>query len=614
MRITQTGTQMKRQNPQTISTPWKDTIKLDNPLPEYPRPQLVRKDWWSLNGFWSFAVTHKDSQKPASFDMKIPVPFAPETALSGLELRITPDHRMWYQRTFHLPGDWPGKRVFLNFEAVDWQCTCLINGKRVGDHTGGYIPFSFDITDALDAGENELLLSVWDPTDSHWQQLGKQALNPDKIYYTATSGIWQTVWLEATRTENHISDLKLTPNSVSGTLELLIITPESDEFTAIVSTSENELCRINGLSNQPLTIPVSKPRIWSPQDPFLYDLTILLHRDNENIDRVESYFGMRSVSAQNTGSGFKRICLNGSPVFLHGPLDQGYWPESGMTPPCDEALLFDLQKTREMGFNMVRKHIKVESRRWYYHADRLGLVVIQDMVNSTKSIAGELETTLLVATGKPQRRDDNPKSYKKAGRSEPESREGFESELKEMMDHLHNSPSLMIWVPFNESWGQFDAKRICDLVRKKDHTRLIDHASGWYDQGCGDFVSRHRYVLKLKKPPAGDNRIYFISEYGGYSLVLESHLWQSDKSFKYKTYKDRESLENAFERLIRKQLLPLIEKGLGAAVYTQLADVEIECNGIFTYDRKVQKISTSLLNSLNRELYRQFDLLEKQQA
>ncbi|MBU2513682.1 hypothetical protein KJ966_20270 [bacterium] len=595
-----------------ISTPWKESVDTSLPLPEYPRPQMVRQEWISLNGIWTYSITSKDSKIPECFTEDILVPFAPETELSGVMRALKPDERLWYQRTFSLPEDWYSKRVVLHFEAVDWQCACFVNGQLLGEHTGGYISFSFDLTEVLQKGENEIVLSVWDPTDSHWQQVGKQVLNPDKIYYTATSGIWQTVWLEAVAIENHILDLKLTPDPASKCLEVAVKSRVAEECNIIVFAEGQEIQTVKGLTNQPVRLSIPNPRLWSPEDPFLYDVAVQLFDKELLIDEVKSYFGIRSVSIRKSLSGHRRIYINDSPCFLHGPLDQGYWPESGMTPPCEEALLFDLRKIKEMGFNMVRKHVKVETRRWYYHADRLGLVVVQDMINGGKNMAGDLETSLIIALGGPHKRDNTPKAYLKAGREIVESRKDFERELLEMMDHLHNHPSLMVWVPFNESWGQFDSKRIAKLMREHDPTRLIDHASGWYDQGVGDFRSRHRYVLKLKKPPSKDKRVYFLSEYGGYSLICKNHLWDPDRDFKYKTYKSREQLEQAYRNLIRKQVIPLIPKGLGAAIYTQLSDVEIECNGLFTYDRKIQKIDSDLVHSLNEELYAAFIKVETQ--
>ncbi len=601
----------QKRNRQMISTPWKENLSLDLPLPEHPRPQMVRSEWKNLNGVWSFCITGKDSEIPEVFDREILVPFALETELSGANSTLSPDERLWYRRAFSIPENWYDKRIILHFEAVDWQCICFVNGQRIGEHCGGYVPFSFDLTNAITEGENEIILSVWDPTDSHWQQAGKQALAPKGIYYTATSGIWQTVWLEPTTMDNHIADLRLTPGQGLESIEIVVKSRIAGRFSAIVFENEREICRADGRTDKPLVVPIPRPRLWSPDDPFLYEVAIQLTKEDHVVDSVKSYFGLRSIKTAESASGHRRIFLNGAPLFLHGPLDQGYWPESGMTAPCEEAVLFDLQKMKEMGFNMVRKHVKVECRRWYYHADRLGLVVIQDMVNSSTSLTGDLASTFVIAFDRQRKRDNNAGSYRKAGRETSESRLDFEHELIDVMDHLHNSPALLIWVPFNEAWGQFDSERITGMMRQHDPTRLIDHASGWFDQGCGDFRSRHRYVLKLKKPPSSDKRVYFVSEYGGYSFRLNGHIWDPDRDFKYKIFKERSALEQAYRSLMRKQIIPLIRKGLGAAVYTQLADVEIECNGLFTFDRKILKINANLVRSLNEEIYHEFKKCEE---
>jgi len=589
-----------------IMTRWAEAIDPICPLPEYPRPQMVRPDWLNLNGLWDYAIAGKEAGRPEAFDGEILVPFAVETPLSGVKRDLSSDQRLWYRRLFTVPEAWSGKRILLHFEAVDWQCVCYLNGQGIGEHTGGYVPFSFDITDELTAGENELVVAVRDPTDTHWQQKGKQVLNPGTIYYTATSGIWQTVWLEPVAPENHIDRLSLLPDVGDESLQAQVHTSGGGKVRLTVFCEGSEIGRVEGDANEKLRLPVPASRPWCPEDPFLYDLKVELLHDERVVDAVDSYFGMRKVSIVTGPSGHGRITLNDKPIFLHGPLDQGYWPDGGMTPPSDEAMVFDIEETLRLGFNMTRKHIKVEPRRWYYHADRLGLIVIQDMVNGGKNMLTDKEVVLVVTLNR-HRKDTTRKALRKAWRDSAESREDFERELLEVIDHLYNAPSIAIWVPFNESWGQYEAARIADLVKKRDPSRLVDHASGWQDQGAGDFRSRHTYVIKLRRPPKKDDRIYFISEYGGYNYQERGHLWDERSKFGYKMFKDKQALAEAYAGLIRKQLIPLIPRGLGAAVYTQFSDVEIESNGFFTYDREILKIDQELVLALNNEIHEAFE-------
>ncbi|MDC7234085.1 MAG: glycoside hydrolase family 2 TIM barrel-domain containing protein [Spirochaetales bacterium] len=585
-------------------TPWVPERADAIPLEEYPRPQMVRSDWYCLNGLWEYAVCCRELEHPKDWDGEILVPFALETAASGVKRPLLPEDRLWYRRTFAIREHWKGKRILLNFEAVDWECRCLVNGHEAGFHRGGYVPFSFDISPFLKEGENELILSVWDPTDSHWQQRGKQVLNPKMCFYTATSGIWQTVWMEAVPMENSIESLKMTPDADASILELTVCAREAGEIRIRALTGSSVVAECRGISGEPLELHMDHPELWSPDNPFLYDLEIELvsPAGGQVTDRVESYFAMRKISRAPGRTGDATVFLNDEPVFLHGPLDQGYWPESGMTAPSEEALLFDLEKSRSLGFNMIRKHIKVECRRWYYHADRLGLMIIQDMMCS----GFEGNRNLLYFTLGQRVNDTRKRHQRIANRSTQESREDFERELGEVMNHLHNYPSIVIWCPFNESWGQFDASRIGGIVKKRDPSRLVDETSGWFDQWGGDFLSRHIYIRKLRKPRKKDSRVFFISEYGGYNLQVQGHLWDENHKFGYRMYKNREALEAAYTSLIRNQLIPLIERGLGAAVYTQMSDVEIESNGYFTYDRKVCKMDEGLILQLNRDIYAAF--------
>jgi beta-galactosidase/beta-glucuronidase len=569
---------------------------------------MERDAWINCNGPWDFALTplsveHPEDLPGDAFSRRIRVPFAPEWPLSGIEEPVRPDQRMWYRRSLTLPDEWSGKRVLLNFEAVDWEAACYVNGRPAGEHRGGYIPFSFDITELLESGENEIILSAWDPTDRHWQQRGKQVLKPGGIYYRATSGIWQTVWCEAVSMVNHITGIRVTPELGNETFHFQVSSRQGGERVRIVMDSrKGKELTAEGRSGETILLKVPGALPWEPGRPSLYMFQVELLREGRVIDRVKSYAALRQVRIERGPSGKNRIFLNGKPVFLHGPLDQGYWPDGGMTPPSDEAMMYDIEKTLEMGFNMTRKHIKVEPRRWYYHADRLGLPVIQDMVSGGKNMLTIPETLFVMLTGI-HYRDTGPLARCRSGRRSRESREDFERELEEMIDHLYSVPSIIMWVPFNESWGQFDSLRMEEKVRQRDPTRLVDHASGWHDRGGGDFRSRHVYFTRLKAPPQGEDRPSFLSEYGGYNLQVKGHLWDEDRVFGYKRLASKEEFERAWKDLVVDQLLPCIEKGMSAAVYTQLADVEIETNGILTYDRKVARIPAETAKECNRKLY-----------
>ena len=681
------------------------------PLSEYPRPQMVRKQpnekWKNLNGHWDYAVTsilanaslskstsivdeYEEKQTllfsnfPNQWDGKIVVPYAIESPLSEVQKPLSPKQTLWYHRSFRIDTsnfqnniNTVNPKVLLHFEAVDWKCHVFINKNFVGSHTGGYIPFSFDVTDHLHLrtsmkesnDENELIVAVWDPTDSHWQQRGKQVLNPNTIYYTATSGIWQTVWLEIIESNNYIKDIKMTPDIDKECLNLKIYTNTCvdgyfqcqifdenkrliHEWTEKSDNACNTKHNHDDSSCYSFVAPIHQPRLWGPNDPFLYSLNIHLHeyvKGNDDygsnvekssklshvlVDSISTYFAMRKVENRKGKSGHARIFLNNQPIFLNGLLDQGYWPESGMTPPNEESILFDLQNTKELGFNMIRKHIKIEPRRWYYHADRMGLIVIQDMISGGANAMNVVQTLCTMRFGTSRKRDgfngwckrllhvgkfeddSSIEFHKHTNRESKGSQDNFEMELQQMVKHLYNVPSILIWVIFNESWGQFDSIRITNDVQAMDPSRLIDHASGWFDQGVGDFCSRHTYIFQLMKKeptlPNGkeDNRTHFISEYGGYDLRIPGHLWNPKKIFGYKLHCSSTSLEASYKKLIRKQLIPLISQGLGAAVYTQLSDVEIEVNGLFTYDRKVLKMPKEFIHQLNEEIYQEFDCYE----
>jgi beta-galactosidase/beta-glucuronidase len=477
-----------------------------------------------------------------------------------------------------------------------------VNGKHVGEHCGGYLPFTFDITDALAAGENELLISVVDSTETGLQQRGKQVLDPKGIWYTAISGIWQTVWLEIVP-EISIASLKLTPDLDAETLTVEVKLRGATGFQGISVMAETsqggeKIFLVNEQAEGAIRLAIPNPRVWCPADPYLYDLRVKLICDGQIVDEVGSYFAMRKFELVKDSQGHPRFALNGQPLFLYGPLDQGYFPDGLYTPPSEEAMLFDIEYTRQIGCNMIRKHIKVEPLRWYYHCDRLGIIVWQDMPNGGL-IDGEVVAMLSLLFG--FHRNDT-RRLNRFGRADAENRARYRSELQGMIDHLYNTACIAVWVPFNESWGQFQSVDVAKWVKKYDPTRLVDHASGWFDQGGGDFQSRHVYFKKLKRPKQ-DERAFVVSEFGGYSLKISEHVWDENKKFGYRFYETSETLTDAYLALLEKELKPLIPEGLAAAVYTQTTDVEIEINGYLTYDRKVEKMNAEKLRQLHTELY-----------
>ena len=583
----------------TLKTRWTESAMCENPLPEYPRPQLVRDNWLNLNGMFDYAITDENAEWCESFDGKIRVPFAIESSLSGVCKRINKNQRLWYKKVFTLPESFSGKRVLLHFGAVDWECKVFVNKKLVASHVGGYCPFSADITDALTDGENELVVWVYDPTDEGWQNRGKQASRSHGFWYTSTSGIWQTVWLEAVP-ENYIEKYKLTPDIDNGVLNIETTVAGGGKLSITVLDGETVVAQKEiGKSD---SVEIKNAKLWSPEEPFLYDFVLTL-KNGESLDTVKGYFGMRKFSI-GQHDGYARLFLNNKPYFQKGLLDQGYWSDGGLTAPCDEAMVYDIETMKRLGFNMLRKHIKVEPDRWYYHCDRLGMIVWQDMVSGGKELdvfhAGVLPniqgfiSPVIYSSLK-----DN--KYSVFHRDRIEWRTQFEDELFEMMDALYNHTSIGCWVPFNEGWGQFDAKRIGDAVKKKDPSRLVDHASGWYDQKGCDLRSIHRYILPVTAPKY-DGRPFVLSEYGGYSQILDGHVWNKSKSFGYQMYNSKESLSAAYRKLHENQVIPAMKKGLSATVYTQVSDVEFEVNGMLTYDREIVKLDEDTVREMNAKL------------
>ncbi|QIY75087.1 PA14 domain-containing protein [Streptomyces sp. RLB1-33] len=555
-----------------LRTKWADEVGPDNALPEYPRPQLTRDAWRNLNGRWQFAAATAGEQPPVGRTLgeHILVPYPVESQLSGVERH---EDRMWYRRTFTVPADWhigSGKRLLLNFGAVDWQSEVYVNGTKVAEHRGGYDKFGADVTDALKPGRTqELIVGVYDPTDAASGEnppLGKQRLDPSGIWYTPTSGIWQTVWMEPVAPD-HVDSLKLTPDVDGGRLT---VEPKGVRdglpVTATAYEGGRKVATVTGRTGQPLTLKIAHPRLWSPDDPFLYDLRVSVGRD-----RVGSYFGMRSISVEKV-DGTPRTVLNGKPVFMMATLDQGFWPDGLYTAPTDEALAYDLRMHKEMGFNAVRKHIKVEPDRWFYWADRLGLLVWQDMPAMTAGV--------------------NPSA---AARAE------YEREMKLMIDQHISSPAVVMWVTFNEGWGQYDEGRIADQAKSWDPTRLVNGMSGLNlgaDGGTSDIMDEHGYPSPAL-PPAPDGRRALVSgEYGGLGLAVPGHAWSVQQS-----YVDVDPSTYTDDYLARlAEVRALACRGSNGAVYTQISDVEGELNGLLTYDRKVVKPDVGRLRAAHESL------------
>lgn len=579
-----------------LKTRWTDSVNYDCPFPEYPRPQLERKNWQNLNGRFEYAITDLNETFPEKYDGEIIVPFAPECYLSGVGKTIEPDNYLWYRKRFVLKDFFKNKNVILNFGAVDWKCKVYINRTLVTEHTGGYVPFSVDITPYITDGENELIVRVFDPTDANWQDRGKQVRNSVGFWYTATSGIWQTVWLEPV-SDIYVKKLKITPDIDKSCVNITTDFVGNAIIKAVVKDGDNVVFA-GEIERENAQIKIKDMKTWSPEDPFLYDIAIALCGDSGNVyDVVSSYFGMRKFSIGYDDKRIPRLYLNNKPYFQNGLLDQGYWSDGGLTAPCDEALIFDIKAMKDLGFNMLRKHIKVEPHRWYYHCDRLGMIVWQDMVCGAEKI-DNFVVGFLPNIGITKLNDSNYKLFRVAPE---ECRREHEKAVYETIDNLYNFPSIGCWVPFNEAWGQFDAKRIGREVKAYDPTRIVDHASGWHDQGGPELNSEHRYIVPvtLRKD---SSRPFVLSEFGGYSRKIDNHMWNPSKSFGYIMFRNKKSLTNAYRRLFEHQIIPKIAKGLSATVYTQVSDVEFEVNGIFTYDRELLKIDEDTIKKINSKM------------
>jgi len=571
--------------PVSLKTRWAADVRPDAPHPEYPRPTLVRDRWLNLNGLWDYAITPADAPKQDAPTGRILVPFPVESSLSGVGVRLDPNQAIWYSRTFQVPAGWKGTNTRLNFGAVDWHTQVFVNGTQVAEHRGGYDPFSADISGALREGDNTLVVRVTDPTNVGGQPRGKQWNKSHGIWYTPTSGIWQTVWIEPVP-EAALARVRATPDIANGAVGLgvdMLTTEPGLRYDVEVSLNGKTVGRASSPDLSDVRVALSDVKVWTPDTPTLYDVSVRLTKDGREVDRAQSYFGLRTITRANDARGVQRLMLNGAPVFHFGPLDQGFWPDGLYTPPTDEALKFDVEAVKRMGGNMLRKHVKVESERFYYWCDRLGVMVWQDM---------------------PSPFFEAPKFDEDFPPISDEWRANFERELRAMLAARSTHPSIFMWVPFNEGWGQNDlawSKAMVDLTKSLDPSRLVNNASGWTDMGNGDVLDIHVYPGPATAPVETE-RAVVLGEFGGLGLPLEGHTWIDKNNWGYRSYTNKQDLTNAYVDLLE-QIPMLIGQGLCAAVYTQTTDVEIEVNGWLTYDREVWKIDPDRAAAAAKALY-----------
>lgn len=569
-----------------IKTTWAEQIDPNNVLPEYPRPIMERKEWKNLNGLWEYAIRPTGTQQPADMDGQILVPFAVESSLSGVMKTLGKENELWYSREFTVPSSWKGKNILLHFGAVDWQADVWVNGVKMGQHRGGYTPFSFDITPVLAKGKNQITVKVWDPSDEGYQPRGKQVKHPDGIWYTPVSGIWQTVWMEPV-SANHITRLKTTPD-----IDKKILIVEAHTATgnpsAVVSVVVSEGGKVvatgKAMQGQPVQLAIENARLWSPENPFLYDMKVTLTDNGKVIDEVNSYAAMRKYSIRQGADGITRLQLNNRNVFHFGPLDQGWWPDGLYTAPTDEALVYDIKKVKDFGYNMIRKHVKVEPARWYTHCDKLGVIVWQDMPNGDRGPEWQSRQYF--------------KGVEMVHSAESEA--NYRREWKEIIDLLYSNPCVEVWVPFNECWGQFKTPDIAAWTKAYDPSRLVNPASGGNHYTCGDILDLHNYPgpdLYLYDPM----RATVLGEYGGIGLVMKDHLWMPDRNWGYVKFNNPEEVTTEYIKYAE-HLLQLIPRGFSAGVYTQITDVEGEVNGLMTYDRKEIKVNEKKIREMNQKI------------
>lgn len=567
-----------------IKTQWAEQVNPESVLPEYPRPQLERADWLNLNGEWEYAIQPAGQAEPTQFQGNILVPFAVESSLSGVQKEVGDKNELWYKRTFTVPSKWKGKDIVLNFGAVDWKAEVFVNDVLIGSHKGGYTPFSFNITPYLQgSGAQKLVVRVWDPSDKGYQPRGKQTSNPEGIWYTPVTGIWQTVWLEPVA-ENHITSIKAIPNVDAKVMNVTVGTSAcASSIVEVKLLDKGQVVATGkGIQGQEIRLGVNNPTLWCPSNPYLYDMQVSLLQKGKVVDQVKSYTAFRKISVGKDKSGIKRMYLNDKPLFQYGPLDQGWWPDGLYTAPTDEALLFDIQKTKDWGFNMIRKHVKVEPARWYYHCDKEGILVWQDMPS------GDMGNSWA------------PHTYNGGTDKQrtPESVANYYQEWKEIMDLCMSNPSVVVWVPFNEAWGQFDTEKVVAWTEAYDPSRLVNPASGGNHRPCGDILDLHNYPgpdMFLSDP----QRVNVLGEYGGIGLPLENHLWWNKRNWGYVQFKDSEAVTAEYVKYAN-ELKDFVKRGFSAAVYTQTTDVEGEVNGLMTYDRKVIKINEAKVKAANQ--------------
>lgn len=570
-----------------IMTKWAKEVSATQVLPEYPRPQMARKEWKNLNGLWEYAIQPKNNTTPQSYNGQILVPFPVESAMSGVKKQVGEDNKLWYRFSFDVPASWANQRVLLHFGAVDWQSTVFINGKEVGMHEGGYDPFSFDITDALQKEKKqEIIVSVWDPTSEGTQPRGKQVVKPEGIWYTPVTGIWQTVWLEPVPA-SAIKSFKATPDIDKKTLTVAVEgngTQAADMVKVIAMDGNKEVASATKPAGQSVELTIPNPKLWSPDSPFLYDLKIQLVRNGKTIDEVTSYAGMRKISLAKDKQGIPRLMLNNQFVFQYGTLDQGWWPDGLYTAPTDEALKYDIEATKNLGFNMIRKHVKVEPARWYMHCDRVGILVWQDMPSGDKSAPWKGPSGI------------DGQEMTRTAASEAQ----YKKEWKAIIDAFYNYPSIVMWVPFNEGWGQFKTAEIINWTTKYDPSRLINGPSGGNHFPVAHTIDHHQYPGP-GMPPMQQNRAMVLGEFGGLGLPVNGHLWQEKDNWGYRKYQTSDTLTIKYADLIN-QIPEMINKGLSAAIYTQTTDVEGEVNGLMTYDRAMIKMDADRVRKINSVL------------
>jgi len=575
-----------------IKTKWAEQINPSAVLPEYPRPTLERSDWKNLNGEWAYAIREKGEVEPAAFDGNILVPFAIESSLSGVQKNVGEKNELWYKRLFTVPSAWKGKQVKLNFGAVDWKADVFVNDILIGSHQGGFTPFSFDITPYLSGkGEQKLVVRVWDPTEKGYQPIGKQTSRPEGIWYTSVTGIWQTVWIEPVAV-NHVTAVKAIPDIDKEVVDVTVSAAKccvADYAEVTLFDGGKQVSVAKGVTGKALRLAVKSPKLWSPESPALYTMKISLYSAGKKIDEVSSYTAMRKISTKRDANGIMRMQLNNKDYFQYGPLDQGWWPDGLYTAPTDEALLYDIKKTKDFGFNMIRKHVKVEPARWYYHCDKEGILVWQDMPSGDHG------------------NDWAPHTYN-GGTDKDRSSESianYYQEWKEIMDLCISHPSIVMWVPFNEAWGQFKTEEVIAWTKKYDPSRLVNPASGGNHRPCGDVLDLHNYPgpnMFLFDPV----RVNVLGEYGGIGLPLEGHLWQQGKNWGYVQFKNSDEVTAEYVKYAN-ELKGFVKRGFSAAVYTQTTDVEGEVNGLMTYDRKVIKINEKAVREANQAVIRELE-------